>query len=164
MAKPEGMSPTLSPYAPNFWNHIDAGITPLVRAFTSKNYLPYSSCEGHSIFGRRFISLAFPDKESARKLSDQIRRLNQTLITFKIKTPLDYYHEGERDLEREIGWLNSIYLRGYQGYYFLEISIGENSPPKWGNFGLIFSKWASRDCQTNVLVDFVNNYLPINEN
>jgi hypothetical protein len=168
MANNDGESETLSPYAPNFWNHIEMGIRPLVEAFVNKNYLPYSSCEGHSIFGRRFIALAFPTKKAARNLSDELRQVPFDIISYEIKHITDYYHNafkyGERDVVKEVGWLNSIYLRGYEDYWFLEVSVGKNSPPSFKNIPLILGKFFSRDCATNSLVWMVENYLPINEN
>jgi hypothetical protein len=168
MANNDGESQTLSPFAPNFWNHIEPGIAPLVEAFVNKNYLPYSSCEGHSIFGRRFVALAFPDKKTCRKLADELRQVNTGILSFKIKHITDYYHNafkyGERDIPKEVGWLNSIYLRGYQDYYFLEVSIGDNSPPKIKNWALIFKKMLYRDYTTSALVCLVENFVPMNEN
>lgn len=164
MAEPKGLSETISPYAPNFWNHIEDGIKPLVKAFTDKNYLPYSCCEGHSFFGRRFVSLAFPSKKDARILADRLRKIDDGILRFKMKSPLDYYHNGQRDIQKEVGWLNSIYLRGYEEYYFLEISVGENSRPTVGNIPLIIKKILLRNCITNRLVHYVENVLPINEN
>lgn len=158
--KPEGTSETISPYSSNFFNSIEKGILPLVTAFLEKGYLTYSSCEGHSIWGRRFIAFAFPNLEEANKFIINIKNLKQSLISFKIKRSVDYYHDPKYGQYNENGntqWLNSVYLRGYKEYYFVELSLGLNSPPSVKNLGLILNKLINRDRVTKKLLDFVKS-------
>jgi hypothetical protein len=157
---PEGASETLSPYAPNFWTHIEKGIKPLVSSFLNKGYLTYSSCEGHSICGRRFIALAFPSLEEANSFILSIESLKEPLLFLTVKEPKDYYHDPKYGCYNELNhtrWLNTLYFRGYSEYRFVEISIGINSPPKIKNLGLILNKLINRDRVTQKLKDFVNS-------
>lgn len=153
----DGIAQTVSPYAPDFYENIEEGIKPLVQALTIKNYLTYSSCAGHQAVKRRFVAVAFPDKESCRDFVDAVRsNCNHWLINYKIKYGTDYYFVDENNVMFHTNFLNTqIYYRGYSDYWFVEISIGKNTPPTIDNFPSIIGKKLFRERATRQLVNAI---------
>lgn len=157
----DGVSETISPYSPDFWDNIEADIKPLVQAFVDKGYLPYSSCAGHTFEKRRFIALAFDSESSANlfvsAFSPLEREAGFDIVDFKIKDPVnDYEHDNEIDEMSQVNFLNQMYMRGYHEYRMVEISIGLNSHDEPE---LTKRKKFYRDIITKRIVEFVNKDL-----
>lgn len=149
----DGIAQTVSPYAVDFYENIEEEIKPVVGALTAKGYLTYSSCAGHQLVKRRFVAVAFPDKESCRSFVDSVRKLyNHWLIHYEIKHGTGYYFVDESNVMFHTNFLNTaVFHRGYEDYYFVEISIGKNTPPKIGNLIPILGKALFRDSVTKKL-------------
>lgn len=124
----DGVATIVSPYDPEFYLNIEEGIKPLVSALTRKGYLTMSSCAGHYAYSRGHIAIAFPDSDHCHRFANNLilsTDLHNSSIKFKVIT--DYDDMNEDNKINMINYLNSIYHRGYEDYYFIEISIGENT-------------------------------------
>lgn len=62
-------SVSVSPYDPNFYDSIEDGIKPVVRALVAKGYLTLASCEGHSFRDDAHVYVAFGDLSKALDFS-----------------------------------------------------------------------------------------------
>lgn len=154
----DGSAITVSPYAIDFWDNIEEEIKPLIQALCKKGYLTYSSCAGHQAVKRRFVAVAFPSKELARKFVYDIKQLYKNkMIHFDIKYSTDYDGVDWLDIPSHTAFLNNLYYRGYEDYYFVEISIGRNTPPKLKNFFKILKKKFRREKITMKLVETINS-------
>lgn len=155
----DGIAQTVSPYAPDFYENIEEDIKPLVSALVAKGYLTYSSCGGHQVVKRRFVAVAFPDKESCRSFIDSVRKLyNHWLIHYEIKHGTGYYFVDESNVMFHTNFLNTtIFHRGYEDYWFVEMSIGKNTPPKIGNLIQILGKTFFRDSITKKLTESISS-------
>lgn len=143
---------SVSPYADIFEAQLEPNIKPLVQALNTKRYLTYSSCEGHGNTFRRYVGLAFADKESREYVKNYIKQLgiwgvytielnsvsNQNLnaneqnvykplYESKIDTELTPQHP-----EQEAFNFNIQFHRHYERYYFLEIVILQALPYGYG--------------------------------
>jgi len=150
----DGIAQTLSPYAPDFYENIEEEIKPLVSALVAKGYLTYSSCAGHQAVKRRFVAIAFPDKESCRKFVNAARlTYSHWLVSYQVKYGTDYYFVDESNVMFHTNFLNTeIFYRGYSDYWFVELSIGKNTPPSFKNIISILAKKFLREKVTNKLV------------
>lgn len=158
----DGVSVTVSPYAPDFIDNIEDDIRPLVQAFMAKGYLPYSSCAGHTYKKRRFVALAFHSAHSAHIFKDMFEHFKNYewghILDVKVKDPVeDYEHDSEMDYDTQTNYLNHLYMRGYDEYYMVEISIGLNSHE---DKQLTLDKATWRDQATKQIENYVNRELP----
>lgn len=150
----DGIAQTVSPYSEDFYENIEDEIKPLVSALIKKGYLTYSSCAGHQAVKRRFVAVAFPDRISCIEFIGNLKGLyNNFLIDWQIKYGTDYYFVSEDNVMFHTNFLNTqIFYRGYQDYWFVEISIGKNTPPTLNNMLAILSKKLFRNYVTKKLV------------
>ena len=153
----DGVSVTVSPYQEDYWYNIEEEIKPLVKAVFDKGYLTYSSCAGHQAVKRRFIAVAFPSKEAARKFVYEIKkRYKHRMVHYDIKHGTDYDGVDWTNTQDHVAFLNKLYYRGYEDYWFVEVSIGKNTPPRLRNLFKIFKKKFRREKITDRLIKAIS--------
>ncbi|MEO0393749.1 MAG: hypothetical protein AAF213_10985 [Pseudomonadota bacterium] len=130
----------ISPYAEQFWQNVEVGIQPVVRALKSKRYLTYSSCMGHSLSSRRYVGIAFADEEARERFCKPleqakipgvvIRRLDKAANQIG-----DVTETGEAKLVKEVPEyaktvvsFNYAFGREYEDYCFVELIICKEFP------------------------------------
>lgn len=136
---------SVSPYCEKFEDNIEEKIWPLVKALKEKRYLTYSSCMGHDFSFRRYVGIAFADKESRQYVAEKIMDLKihgvkvnylDTVSNMKVtknprtnKPEFDKYSQEQLlekiDFDKEAQTFNIQFHRNYERYYFLEIVILE---------------------------------------
>lgn len=136
-------SHSVSPYSRHFEFNIEDNIKDLVLALKSKNYLSISSCEGHGLYFRRYVTIIFPSKETAEdfklslpfkltyKLQHATKVLNNSLevdsygnITSIIKDETKVQNK-----EQSIEYINFFTKRFYADAWLLDIIISEGLQP-----------------------------------
>ena len=65
---------------------------------------------------------------------------------------MDYEGVDWTNIKDHNAFLNTLYYRGYGDYYFVEVSIGLNTPPKLRNIFKILKKKVSREKVTRELI------------
>lgn len=159
----DGVSVTVSPYAPDFIDNVEDDIRPLIQAFIAKGYLPYSSCAGHTYEKRRFVAIAFSNYDDAIHFCVDAfdKYFNEEcakIVVIETKDVIEEYeHDSEITREEQINYLNQIFMRGYEDYWMVEISIGKNSHE---DKKLTKLKEKYRDEATEKLIKFINEELP----
>lgn len=131
-------SHSVSPYADTFLDNIEENIKPLILALKKKGYLSISSCEGHGIYFRRYITLVFPSRETALEFQAHIPfRLKYILkhCTESLNTKLDVDEYGNIlgnkvvdsfvDREGSIRYINFLIKRSYVDAWLLELIISD---------------------------------------
>jgi hypothetical protein len=130
---------TVSPYVKHFYENIEDGILPVVRAFTEKGYLTISSCQGHGT-EIRFVVLAFQSEEARGYVSDLIMSVGLPYLKTHhlaklINNDLSHNESGTvTDLEKSTAdeftpennttFVNAVFYRRYEAVCFLRIEIG----------------------------------------
>ncbi len=143
---------SVSQFSEIFWQNIEPKIKPLIEILHKKRYLSYSSCQGHGFTFRRYVGLAFADKESRQYFADFIMNLKikgikvnylDSVINQKVEIKndkLNYikkFNKEEMEIrktkekESEINTFNIEFHRNYTEYYFLELIILEPVEPNW---------------------------------
>ena len=133
----------VSPYAKRFWDNVEPGVVPLVKALQHKRYLTYSSCQGHCLLSRRFVGIAFNDVESREALCQpleaaniphlKIRRLDKAANqSARVDDAgLVKVSKGENTNEdaagEELGF-NFAFGRNYDDYCFAELIVCDQLP------------------------------------
>lgn len=175
-------SHSVSPYCESFWDNIEEGIKPLVLAFKNKNYLSTSSCEGHNIYFKRYVTLAFPSQESALELKKQLQfkrlkfKLNHCSEVLNNRITHNKYGEilktekieSTADREDSIEYMNTMIKRNYAEIWLLEIIISDQIEHEegWKKYlknwrEIIFKKFFIKSF-TNKLTKFITNKLTPN--
>lgn len=143
-------SHSVSPYSKFFLDNIEERIKPLIIALKEKGYLSLSSCEGHSIYFKRYVTLIFPSKETAvefqslfpfTKLKFELRHCTEVLNTSiesdafgnilnSKKVFIGVQHEGA------VRYINSIANRRYRDAWLLEMIISDkiHYSDGWGKY------------------------------
>lgn len=176
---------SVSPYSETFLDNIEPGIKNLVNGLINKRYLTYSSCEGHGNSFRRYVGLAFADKESRSYVKQSIDNLNiwgvktrelSSVINQNIEMKanskqINYKEKFDPEKqdntilkEKEVNTFNIQFHRNYEEYHFLEIIILEEIPldksfwksPFYNTF-LIFMKKYFWDKQTEKITKAINS-------
>lgn len=141
---------SVSPYSKTFNNNIEEKIKDLVCALKKKRYLTYSSCQGHCLYSRRFVGLAFPSEEEREQFINACKTnfFIRKFITFNsinsvanIEINFDEYNSptpkdkisqdtirNEEFLDGEAEYFNVSFHRSYHRYYFLEVIILNQLP------------------------------------
>lgn len=178
----EYASHSVSPYAETFLDNIEEGIKPLVLALRDKNYLSISSCEGHGLDFRRYVTLVFPDRESAQNFQNTIPfklRYSLTHCTQMLTSTVDVDQYGRlsnlrnvdpdsNDMKRSLEYVNVMIQRTYQDAWFLEVSLSEGVRTKglWDiikNLRAVLKKLLFEKHTTHRLVRFVlSDKMPTN--
>ncbi len=141
---------SVSPYSKTFIQNIERGILPVVKALLKKRYLTYSSCEGHCIYSRRFVGVAFSSEKDRDNFVCAFTPLKYWGITVKcfdrvcnsyfsmskdgtrvVKERLteetaEYISQDGRFLskkQKEIETFNVLFHRNYTQYFFCELII-----------------------------------------
>lgn len=181
------MAQSVSPFSKNFEFNIEDGVKDLVNTLLKKRYLTYSSCEGHDYTFRRYVGLAFADKESRQKVIDYISGLKikgiklrefdivsnmsldikNTNVKYNNKfKPQELDEEAKSKLKNdEIKTFNIQFHREYEDYCFLEIIILDEIDFSFPNFfkkpfynlWLIYMKKYKWDKITRLLVKKLNH-------
>jgi hypothetical protein len=136
----------VSPYADRFWENVEPGVEPLVRALKAKRYLTYSSCEGHCLTSRRYVGIAFADHESRERFCAPIEAATiPGVVINRLDTAANQIAEvtesgtvklvKERpDPAKEAVGFNYAFGRDYEHYCFIELIICDKLPkaePLW---------------------------------
>ena len=172
------VSHSVSPYSPEFLNNIEEGIKPLVQALFNKGYLSISSCEGHNLSFKRYITIIFPTIESANSFRASFSKFKQ--LKFKTIHCTNYLNNSvELDENNElqnvkkgnsfknhngsVAYVNCFARRNYDDAWFVEMIISPEIQPGIfnyiKNFKEIIFKWFFIDSYTNKLTNFVNKKL-----
>ena len=166
----------VSPYSEDFWEHIEKGVVPLVKAFKERLYLPIGSCEGHNPLDRRFVAIATYSRRSARNLEKLISKSGIPHLYFQRYTGKEYFNlnsliesgevegsEEEKD-PAEHSNLPELLQRGYKEYHILEVILGQEVNSENGliqNIKTIFFNIFLRKKYTKKLAYFIQNELPL---
>ncbi len=130
---------SVSPHSKIFLDNIEPKVKKLINELIKKRYLPYSSCQGHGYSFRRYVGLAFADKESRQYVADYILSKNingvevkfldnvvNQSIDFSYKNKVKYENkisQTEENKEMETKTFNVQFHKNYEEYFFLEIII-----------------------------------------
>lgn len=137
---------TLSPYDFDFYEHIDEGMLPIIKALTVKGYLTYACCEGHDWAAKRFFTVAFPSKEQASLFAVHFLGFDVRTKKYGDDSNLNFIDKDgktsgiiERRKQDDVGFLNYVYRRQYEEYYLVEVVIqdwhfGGFDPFRYGRF------------------------------
>lgn len=157
-------TPSQSPYSEDFESILDPDIRDLVMALLQSGCLPCYSCQGHGLHKPRYVILAFGSDESRQDFLKEIfpsgNQFGYTIL--KRSTLSTEVIKGQvvthQTHESEIQGLNNLFLRNYEEYVFLKISIGMAvSKNKQGliqfkieqylmiGFNLIFRNWLTKN-------------------
>lgn len=132
-------SHSVSPYSKSFLDNIEEKIKPLVLALKDKNYLSISSCEGHTIYFKRYVTLVFPSKETALQFQSQMpfkrikfvlkhctEVLNNAVETDEYGNILNTKKiEPVDNKEGSIEYINYLIKRSYADAWLLEVIISD---------------------------------------
>jgi hypothetical protein len=145
------ISHSVSPYSETFLENIEEKIKDLIIALKNKNYFTISSCQGHDLHDRRFITLIFPSKELALefkqkipfKLAYKVKHVsdflnmevmsnsNGNILNIKkIDTNSNFLDLREKNLkhQNDMEYINCFLRRNYSDAWFLELIISESIP------------------------------------
>jgi hypothetical protein len=135
----EYSSHSVSPYSKNFLDNVEERIKPLVIALKDKNYLSISSCEGHGIYFKRYVTLIFPSKETALEFQSRLpfkklkfilkhctEVLNNDIETDQYGNILNSKKVNkENNREGCIEYINFVSKRTYADAWLLEVIISD---------------------------------------
>jgi hypothetical protein len=152
--KGEYTSHTVSPYSKNFLENIEENIKPLVISLMKKNYFSISSCEGHSIYFKRYVTVIFPSEETALRFKNKLpyKRLKFKLshCTEVLNNPVepDEYgniincekKESKNSKESSVEYINYLIRRSYSDAWLLEVIISDQIEQEEG-FKKYFKNW-----------------------
>jgi hypothetical protein len=178
----EYTSHSVSPYSKNFLKNIEKNIKPLVVALMEKNYFSISSCEGHGIYFKRYVTIIFPSKETALEfqlklpfkklkfnLSHSSDVLNNSLEVDEYGNILNSKKENrENSKEASVDYVNCFIKRNYADAWFLEIIISDQIKHEEGflkyfkNWKEIFFKKIFMNYYTKKITNFVKKELDKN--
>lgn len=175
---------SVSPFAEKFWQNIEPGILPIVKALHDKRYLTYSSCEGHDLDFRRYVGLAFCDEESRKEVADYIIKQNIKGVTVKYfstvsnnqvvesdvtgkpvptKTSTEVKEKTSQELEDETLSFNVQFHRNYSSYCFLEVIVYDEISYKYEGIWkeikkmfLRYDKKRNQEKSTKILAEKLN--------
>ena len=130
---------SVPPFIPNFIQNIDPGVRSLIQALLDKNYLPISSCAGHSILDTRYVSLCFNHPPSAILVSNILSKISWIYLERKKSVSninlklvpggmsLSRVEPKITDEHRrcEVSSLNHLFKRDADTWVYLDIHIGE---------------------------------------
>lgn len=168
-------SHSVSPYSKHFSKNIEKNIQPLVFALKEKNYLTISSCEGHSIYFKRYVTVIFPSKETALEFKERLPfkklkfNLNHCSDVLNNSLEVDDYgnilnskkEKRENDKQAALEYVNCFIKRNYADAWFLEIIISDQIKHEEGiwkyfkNFKEIIFKKIFINFYTNRLTNFI---------
>lgn len=139
----DGIANTVGIFEKEFILNIEYDVRKNVIALLDRGYLPFSSCQGHGIFGRGHIVVAFFDGEQCHLFAQNILRHSKCKnISIEFKTMDDYHNTAP--VSGFVNHLNALYKRNYENYYFVEISLGKNIECPlnlWGAWKNLAHKW-----------------------
>ncbi len=132
-------SHSVSPYSKYFSNNIEEKIKPLVFALKEKNYLTISSCQGHGIYFKRYVTIIFPSKETAlefrSKLPFKKLKFNLNHCSEILNNSLDLDDQGnilnskkeirQNSNESSLEYINCFTKRSYADAWLLEVIISD---------------------------------------
>lgn len=122
-----------------FDQNIEMGVKPLVKALNQKEFFTISSCQGHSLWDKRYVSVIFPSFESATHFFESLPfnlsfRLKHASEYFNAKINLNRYGNLESVQKVEPGqndfasYIDLFVGRPYKDAWILEIIlIGEST-------------------------------------
>lgn len=154
-------SHSVSPYAKSFLDNIEEKIKPLILALKDKNYLSISSCEGHTIYFKRYVTLVFPSKATAlefqsrlpfKKLKFNLRHCTEVLnnavehdeygniLNTKKIEPFEIKERSLKENDCSIEYINCLIKRNYADAWLLEVIISDQiyHEDGWGKY---FKNW-----------------------
>jgi hypothetical protein len=154
-------SHSVSPYAKSFLDNIEEKIKPLILALKDKNYLSISSCEGHTIYFKRYVTLVFPSKATAlefqsrlpfKKLKFNLRHCTEVLnnvvehdeygniLNTKKIEPFEIKERSLKENDCSIEYINCLIKRNYVDAWLLEVIISDQiyHEDGWGKY---FKNW-----------------------
>ena len=129
------ISITISPFSDTFWLNIEDKMKPLVKALIDKSYMPFSCCQGHSIFFPRYVHLAFgseAERDNTMKLLKSFTWFIPGVVIEKIKMPHNTAVDKRGKLTRlekatinkeSVMSFNTVFHQNYDNYYCLNIII-----------------------------------------
>jgi len=138
-------SQSISPGHPDFLNHIEDGIKPLVIALRSKGYFTLSSCEGHSLHDYAEVVIAIPSGMIAVETTLRLKNILK-FCSVTIDAPHHYMEqtedmkdefesiprsriEGDYNTRQKMGvyeatyTLNKLFDRNYSSYTLVFIRV-----------------------------------------
>ena len=139
--KTREISHSMSPYSEDFEKCLDPKMRRLVMALVEKNYLPLSSCEGHSIYEGRDVVLAFPNYMEALLFSTAIRASKVPVRFTNYDDPAEFMNaslelddEGnvlnlvqkKGKTEDAVLSLNQMFYKKYDKYHLLHMHLAED--------------------------------------
>lgn len=148
-------SHSVSPYSKVFLDNLEEKIKPLVLALKEKGYLSLSSCEGHSIYFRRYVTLIFPSQETALEFQSSLpfnhlkfdikhctEFLNNRVEADRYGRIVDSKKEVSLNGERDgaVKYINAIANRSYRDAWLLDLVISDQVQYTKG-LGKYFRNW-----------------------
>lgn len=137
---------TVSPYFSEFESQIEEGIRPLVSAIRDKGYLTCSSCYGHP--KRAMVVVCFPTARSREEFTEVVRKesiptlaieYRDSMVNVGVSTDrrgrvqfskdLEFDHSFEGHRSMEVASFNGVFLRNYDDYFFLHITVLDDYHP-----------------------------------
>lgn len=175
------VSHSVSPYADSFLDNIEENIKPLIIALKNKGYFSISSCQGHSLWDRRFLKLIFPSKDTALDFQKHIPfkvKYNLKHATDFLNVDLDIDEFGNiknatknnllKNKSQALEYINFFIKRNYSDAWFMEIIIADSIPHSlkpWQYLkylkDIVFKK-IFLNYYTNKITQHVINSLPAN--
>lgn len=169
------ISHTVPPQSDRFWDNIEPAIRPLVRALREKRYLTYGSCDGHTLWNRRFVGIAFYDEASREALLAPIEAAQLPIVSIErlhsaANMQLGSHGHGEDWIsheetahelnpEVELESFNLLFGRNYDRICFAEISLGRRLREGWWHkpdqLHEVWTKWRRWDALTRRIADIV---------
>lgn len=147
-------SHSVSPYAKTFLDNIEEKIKPLILALKDKNYLSISSCEGHTIYFKRYVTLVFPSKMTALEFQSRLPfkklKFNLKHCTEVLNNAVEHDEYGNiintkkvepiNNKENAVEYINCLVKRNYVDAWLLEVIISDqiHHEDGWGKY---FRNW-----------------------
>lgn len=175
-------SHSVSPYSKHFSQNIEEKIKPLVFALKEKNYLTISSCQGHGIYFKRYVTIIFPSKETALEFKNKFPfkklKFNLNHCSEVLNNSLEIDNQGnilnskkemrQNTKESSVEYINFFSKRNYADAWLLEMIISDQIKHEEGiwkyfkNWKEIIFKKIFINLYTKMITKFVKE--KINEN
>lgn len=144
---------TVSPFSATFWDNIEDGVRPLIKAFVGKGYMPFSSCEGHGDFSSRFVYLAFGSEDKREKAERLIRKhlwfvpgiiIDRTSMPHNIQTnddgSLERLSKAKLDMQ-SVRSFNTVFHKEEKFYCCLRITLFREYKDCWRK--MVLTEWVT---------------------
>jgi len=152
---------TVSPYDKEFFDELEPGVRPHIKALLDKGYLPISSCEGHYYDKQNmnwYVMLALGGNDIDIRMHNIVHRIQHIPgLYFETRKKVNNTNQSLRkvleleDKKAEVEYMNKLFLKNYNHYEYLYIGLFKNSSLLTR---LLFSRFSKKLLLNKIIMEF----------